>query len=268
MFPELFSIGGFTLTSYGFMAALGALAAIFIFDRNLHHAALSEKQATTITILVIISGLAGARIYYVIQYYDEIFHFMSFWSIFKIWEGGLVFYGGPLLVLPVIYFYCRREKLVFRSVLDICAPALTVAHALGRIGCLLNGCCFSTVACSMPWAVTYPAFSEAARKTAGAAVHPVQLYESCFDLLITIPLFSLARYGRPGAAAGVYMLLYGIWRFFIEFWRNELKYGPFSSAQYISMGFIATGIILIAMAVLCGRKKANHSMTAAADEKC
>ena len=266
MFPHLIQIGGFSLTSYGFMAALGALAAIFIFDSNRQHAALSETQATTIVVLGILSGLIGARIYYVIQFYDTVFRFRSFWKIFKIWEGGLVFYGGPLLALLVIFLYCRKHRLNFAAVLDICAPALAVAHALGRVGCFLNGCCVSTLHCTLPWGVTYPEMSEAGRVTGAVAVHPVQLYESCFDLVIAIPLFYIARKGRNGAATGCYMSLYGLWRFAIEFLRHEPKYGIFTSAQYISIAFFAAGTIFLLTAIF--RKQNDSAETADNNEEC
>lgn len=249
MFPDIISIGGFTLKSYGLMAALGALAAIFIFDRNRSHAALSEKQATSIVIIAIIAGLLGARIYYIIQFYDTVFRFRSIWKMFKIWEGGLVFYGGPVLALAAVFLYCRKEKLNFAAVLDICAPALAVAHALGRIGCFLNGCCCSTVACTAPWGVIYPESSDAYRTTGAVAVHPVQIYECCFELAAAIPLFFLARCRRNGAAAGCYMIFYGIWRFCIEYLRNEPKYGIFTSAQYISMAFLVAGTAFLLSAI-------------------
>lgn len=261
MYPKIYF-----LSTYGIMAALGAITAILLFEKNRDHAHITENESTAIIFIGLVSGIIGARVYYVIQFYDEFFRYRSIWKIFKIWEGGLVFYGGPLLALLAIFIYCRHKKISFISVLDICAPAMAAAHAFGRIGCFLHGCCVSTITCAYPWGVTYPAGSEAAAVTGGAAVHPVQLYETLFNILLALPLFFLARKCRPGAAVGTYMFSYGIWRFIIEYWRNEPKYGQFSSAQYISMGFVLAGIILLAVSIF--RKKHTQEEPQASDEKC
>ena len=264
MHPELFTIGSFTLSSYGLCAAIAALSAAWIFDLNREQAGLSENQATMLIFIGIAAGIIGARVFYVIQFYDEIFRFRSFWKMFRIWEGGLVFFGGFILSLLCIVLYCRRQKIALMGVLDNAAPALSTAHAFGRIGCFLNGCCASTAACSLPWSVTYPAGSLGAEISGGIPVHPVQLYEALYNLLMAYPLFLLVRKAPRGCAAGVYLTGYGLWRFFLEFIRNEPKYGPFSAAQYIGMAIFAAGTALTAWSAM--HRQPSRAETTADEE--
>ncbi len=246
MYPVLFEIGGWKITSYGMMAALAFLMASWIFGLNRKHARLTEDQATVIVILGVLGGIVGARIFYVIQFYDQ-FRYRSWFEMFKIWQGGLVFLGGFILGMILLIAYCRSRRLRLLPVFDAAAPAVALAHAFGRVGCFLNGCCWSAVSCDAWFGVSYPAFSDAARSTGGIAVHPVQLYEALFNLLIFPPLFLLARKARVGFTVAAYLMLYGVWRFTIEYIRKEPVYWIFSAAQWIGLGMVLGGAVLLVL---------------------
>ena len=240
MYPILFQIGSFTIRSYGFMAMLGFLTGWLLIHLNRKHADLTEDQASNLLLIAMVTGILGARIFYVVQFWDE--HFAGRPErIIRIDQGGLVFYGGFLLAMAAIFGYCKWRKLDVVRVLDVFAPAISAAHACGRIGCFLNGCCYGKVTTSI-FGVHYPAGSEAAFKYPGAALHPIQLYEAAENILFCGLYFYLVRKGRRGTAMAAYMMVYGICRFFNEFFRGDNQlYWKFTIAQWICLGLIPTG---------------------------
>ena len=139
MDPIAFQIGALSIRWYGVMAALGFISAMFLLEYNRKFANATKDQCSTLLFLAMISGVLGARIFYVVQF----FHYYrdNMWVIIRIDQGGLVFYGGFLLALLTVVVYSRLKKLDIIRILDIFVPALTAAHGLGRIGCFLNGCC-------------------------------------------------------------------------------------------------------------------------------
>lgn len=162
MCPELFEIPFLNLTikSYGLMMVIGFIAAIFLIrrlSRNLGH---NPDHITNAALYSLVSGIVGARAFYVIHYWDS---FQGrFWSIFAVWEGGLELLGGVILAVSIIIFYMYTQKLPIRRYLDILAVALMLALLFGRIGCFLNGCCFGKPTC-MFTKVTFPYNSPAFR---------------------------------------------------------------------------------------------------------
>jgi phosphatidylglycerol---prolipoprotein diacylglyceryl transferase len=141
--PELFKIPFTELSvkSYGLMMVLGFLAAMYIirrFSRRMGH---NAEHITTAALYSLICGVIGARIFYVIHYWDQ-FRGHGLMQMLAVWKGGLELLGGVVLAILVIAIYLRAKKLPVRKYLDILAMGLMLALALGRIGCFLNGCCF------------------------------------------------------------------------------------------------------------------------------
>jgi phosphatidylglycerol:prolipoprotein diacylglycerol transferase len=159
-------------------------------------------------------------------------------------HGGLVFYGGFIAALLAIYVFAKRQKLSFLKVLDIVAPGTALAHAFGRIGCFLNGCCFGKES-KMHWAVVFPQNSDPYKYYGKlVSIHPTQLYESCANLLIFIVLFVLVRKMKKGRTTFLYLILYGTARFIIEFFRGDHKsfvLGVLTPAQFIGIFVIVAG---------------------------
>lgn len=244
MHPIAIQIGNFSIRWYGVMAAVGFLLAIWMMQLNRREANLNSDQASNMIFIAMVSGVLGSRIFYVIQFWEE-FRYNLF-DIIRIDKGGLVFYGGFILALISLYTYCRRIKVDFIKVFDIMTPAMTIGHACGRIGCFLNGCCFGTVTKS--WiGVTYPLYSEPYMRYPGAALHPAQLYEAFFNILMCGLMFLLIRKVRyKGVPIGAYFISYGIMRFIIEFFRgdNARMFG-LTIAQYIGIGVVGMGLIFL-----------------------
>ncbi len=245
MDPVLFSIGSFSLRWYGLMAAVGFILGLLLFQLNKKYAKLTGDQVSNITMLGMIAGVVGARIFYVIQNWSYYKQHPA--AIIRVDQGGLVFYGGFILALILIVWYVRKIcKCDVIRAFDALAPALAVAHAMGRIGCFFNGCCFGKPA-SCPWAVVYPENTEPFIRYGAMALHPVQLYEAILNIILGAVLFVLVRKCKRGVTMAVYILAYGLLRFVDEFFRGDHSdfVQGFTPAQVIGFGMIPAGIILL-----------------------
>ncbi len=240
MNPIFLEIGPFTLTWYGIFAAVGFLAAMYMLMRNRGHAELESDDVYDLGYWILIPAIIGARLFYVIQFHEQ-FAARPL-EIIRIDKGGIVFYGGLIAALISTYIFCRRRKKSFPSVLDAIAPALALGHAFGRVGCFINGCCFGRPCGDLP-GVVYPRGSAPCEFYPGMRIHPVQLYESGCNLLLAIILHILIRRMKSGKTASLYMISYGVIRFFLEFLRGDHRdyIGPFTPAQVISLFAIALG---------------------------
>src|SRR5688572_19445903 len=125
---------------------------------------------------IIFGAIIGARILYVINYWDEEFAGKPLYRIVTIGRSGLVFYGGLIGASLGTILYCWKNKLPLWKIADVMAPSVALGHAFGRLGCLMTGCCYGR-ACSLPWAIRFPD----THATAGLPVHPVQIYESLLN---------------------------------------------------------------------------------------
>ncbi len=155
MHPELFDIPFIHLTvkSYGTMMVIAFLAAVTLIRRLSRSFTPDPQYITNAALYSLIAGVIGARLFYVIHYFDQFQGRLL--SVFAIWQGGLELLGGILSAIAVIGFYCRYHKLPVRRYLDILAIGLMLALVFGRIGCFLNGCCFGKLT-NLPWAVRFP----------------------------------------------------------------------------------------------------------------
>jgi phosphatidylglycerol:prolipoprotein diacylglycerol transferase len=160
MYPELFEIPFIHLTvkSYGTMMVIAFLVAISLIRRLSRSFTPDPQYITNAALYSLIAGVVGARLFFVIHYFDQFQGRLL--SIFAIWEGGLELLGGVLLAIAVISFYCWYHKLPVRCYLDILAIGLMLALAFGRIGCFLRGCCFGKPT-NLPWAIRFPYRSDA-----------------------------------------------------------------------------------------------------------
>ncbi len=249
MHPVLFSFGPVHLYSYGFLVAIGVLCAILFLKSHASYIAVDSDTIIDLAVTTVLSGFAGARIYYVIQFWE---HFSTDpLSVIKIWEGGIVLYGG--LIGGVIGFsiFIFIKKLPLWSLLDLFVIATSIAQGFGRLGCFLNGCCYGRET-NLPWGVKFP-FSE-------SVLHPTQLYESLFSFLLAgfLYLFWKRNRNKIGLTSIAYFILYPIGRFVIEFFRGDQAkiFLNLSLAQWVSIGFIcATSLI----AIIYGKKNNNRS---------
>lgn len=246
MHPYL-QLGSLSLPSYGLMAMAGALTAFFtVFRLRKTQARLSEDNVLDALIFAVFIGLLGAKVLYLIkspQPWPK-----SFRELWDIISSGLVFYGGLIGGLSGIYLASRKTKQPFLAFTDLIVPGFCFAHAFGRIGCLLAGCCYGVEhegACSVV--------------IDGVSRLAVQPMEAGFLVLLGSVLVFLYVRKRPrrGVVTGLYMVLYAVWRFIIEFWRADDRgfVGALSTSQFIGIFIFAAGGALLVLSIKKGRTR-------------
>ena len=239
MHPILFSFGPVHLYSYGVLVAIGVLGAVSLIRANAPRVSIEPLTVVDLATTTVISGFAGARILYVLQQWE--YFRGSLIDMVKIWEGGIVLYGGLIGGLIGFSIFIWLKRLPFLSLLDIFVPGLALAQGFGRIGCFLNGCCYGKPS-SVFWAVSFPFLDH--------KVHPTQLYEALFCFALSFALLALLRLKfRSGTVAFVYFIAYPVGRFFLEFLRGDnpkvLLNLTLSQCLSISFTVLAVGISAI-----------------------
>ena len=245
MHPHLLRIplpwgGHFTIASYGFMIMCGFLLTLFLAQRRAKRLGLDPNAIFDVAIAMLIGGIVGARLFYVV--YDWPTFRDNPLEVFRIDKGGLIFFGGAAGGIALLLAGLSRKNLPMRRSLDLIISLVPLAHAFGRIGCFLNGCCFGAVTRS--WAgVRFPkVLDPGSQAVAGSPVfvshvnrglvadsaewslpvHPTQLYAVGYNLVIfTIVSYMLLRRRREGDVAWTYLGLYSVARFLNEFVRDD-----------------------------------------------
>lgn len=240
-----FQLGPATVTWYGLCVASGFWLGAWTAARRARKAGMSPDAVWDLLWVLIVGGIVGARLLYVLTYWERDFRHAPWTEVFMVHHGGLVFHGGFLVATAAGFVWCSWKKVPAWTMADILAPSLALGHALGRVGCLLNGCCFGR-ACSMPWAWTYPKSHE----TRGLPVHPTQLYEAVLCLALAGALaWGFRRRRFEGQLFALYLLAYGVMRGVVELYRGDypasaLTAGIWTPAHWVSAGIIVFGGVL------------------------
>ena len=236
MYPVIFRIGSFEITSFGVMVAVGAMVGLWLFRRELLKSQLPES-ATDSALAGLIGGIVGAKLLYVAENLSSapVLDLLTDRGGMS-WFGGLVGGVGAGLVMMAL----RRWPLI--PVLSAATPALAVGHLLGRIGCFLVGDDYGRPT-TLPWGVAFP---EGLPPT-DVPVHPTQLYEAAF---LGVLAWLLIRWRRRGvgdaAVVGRYLLLAGGFRFALEFLRINVRVaGPLTVAHLFALGIVLAGVGLL-----------------------
>lgn len=208
MRPVLFSIFGIDVQSYGASKALAALVAAFLLARAFDRLGLTRDSAYSLVLWATVWGFVGAKIYYLIEHAPDLM-LHDFGGMGFTWYGGLI--GGVTSAVVVV----RRHHLPLGAVAGATAIPLTIAYAIGRLGCLLAGDGTYGKATSLPWGMT---FTKGVVATT-VPVHPTPLYEALAALVIAAILWLIARTWNPSAVFGAYLVLSGISRFLVELLR-------------------------------------------------
>jgi len=236
MYPVLFRLGTFEITSFGVLVALGALVGLWILGRELRRSQLPENAADA-GIAGVAGGMAGAKLLWVVEHLGEEPVTSLLFS-----RGGLSWFGGFAGGLAAGLLLLRYRRIPIMPVLSCAAPALAVGHAIGRIGCFLVGDDYGRPS-SLPWAVAFPQ----GLPPTSTPVHPTQLYEALVLVPIALLLVRLRRQGRADAFVfGSYLLLAGSARFLIEFARVNIPVlGPLTVAQLAAIAAVVSGLFLV-----------------------
>lgn len=247
MHPVLFSLGPITIHTYGFLVASGFILALEVIRKLSVRSKLNPEKMVEICYGLLFIGFLGARVLYIITRWSDFS--LDPWAIFKIWEGGLVFLGGPIADIPYLIWIYKKTRLPVWKSLDIFAPGLVLAHALGRLGCLASGCCYGKPT-GTEFGVRF--YSELVDPhLRGVLLHPTQLYESFSLFILFISLIWIHRRKLfDGQVALTYLLIYPVIRSIIEVFRGDQIRGfvidqVLSTSQFISIFiFVGAGIAL------------------------
>lgn len=253
----LFHIGSFGVPSMGLCILVGAILAVFLSWLLRRYSSLDwNGEFVDSVIWAVLLGFVGMKILYWIvtpNVFSDLFKGgVTFSAIVSLITTGMVFYGGLLGGILGIFLISRKKKKSFFAFSDLMAPCFCVAHAFGRVGCLLVGCCagvepgesvlFGAATYGGACAFTY---------ADGTQHLPVPLMEAVFLLVLcAVLVLILKREKHLGAVTGWYLVLYAIWRFVIESFRGDAErgiYGLFSTSQWISFGILIAGILILVL---------------------
>ena len=234
--------------TYGLMIAIGFLLAIYTVRRLAAFNKISPDLVSDLSFWLLMTGFVGARLLFVITGLD---YFMSNpIEIFKVWEGGLVFFGGLISATAYGVYYIKKHKLPIWTMIDILTPGVVLAHAFGRLGCLGAGCCYGRPT-DVPWGIKLNSeLVDAAFR--GVPLHPTQLYESVSLFILFGGMMYLSRHKKFQGEVGLtYFMLYPIIRSIIEIYRGDtirgfVIDGVLSTSQFISaIVFVAATTVLV-----------------------
>src|SRR6267143_1434485 len=257
MYPRLFELGPITVYTYGVLLAAAYLFGLKLAMVRAKARGLDANRVLDLGIYIIISALIGAKLLLLVT------DFRTFTAnpreLLTLARSGGVFYGGLILAVTVALIYIHRIGLPLWTTCDVFAPGIALGHVVGRFGCLFAGCCFGKPT-SLPWGITFTDTFAATNvgTPLNTPLHPTQLYEAGAELLILLVLLRTERKGRPfpGRTFWLYMLLYAISRFVIEYFRGDERgtVGIFSTSQFISV--ILAPLAVVMLIYLARRKEA------------
>lgn len=250
MHPIAFQLGPLSVHWYGVMVALGFMLGLWTAGRRARLVGVPTEKIIDLGPWLIVGSLLGARSLYVISYWRESFAGQPLFEIFAIWRGGLVYYGGLIGATLAGTLYARVKRLALWNLADIVAPSISLGYAFGRIGCLLNGCCYGRP-CQLPWAITFP--SGAFGAPTGVPLHPTEVYESLLSLGLYAGLVWLYRRRKfQGQVFGAYLVCYALLRSFVELFRGDYPHhylgGWATPAHLVSVAILLAGIALLLLA--------------------
>jgi len=250
MLPILFKIGTFEVRSFGVALMLAFVVAMFVARARAPRFGIQPDKIVDLSFWTIIAGILGARICYMLlnasyfaKHTNEIYSFRF---------EGLTSFGGLIGGAVAATFWIRKHDYPAKAVLDMLAVPMLLGHAIGRVGCLLNGCCYGK-ACSLPWAVHMQGNL--------TPVHPAQFYDTLVTLLgAGILVLWERRSFKLGQSFSAMLFIYGLSRFIFEFWRDPSTakplIGPMTEAQTTASVMILGGLIMF---WLCSRERKQET---------
>src|SRR3989338_4122135 len=224
-------LGPLTIQSYGMFVAIAFLAGIFLAVKEAKKRKINLEQVYDLSFYILIGGIIGARVAHVIEYWHN---FDGLIDIFKIWQGGLSFFGGFLGALLLAFVYIKAKKLDFWEYIDLFTPSLVIGHAIGRIGCILGDGGHVGKLTTMPWGFLVN----------GEVRHVTAYYSFIFLIPLFIFLFNIKNKKfireNPGSLFMIYLFIYSIGRFVIDLFRADPTYAGLTITQW----FLTTAFFL------------------------
>ncbi len=241
---------GYPLPMYGLLAIFGMVIAVFISTRLAKINGLPVSDVVFASFYCGIGILIGAKLMYFITMLPK---FISNFDVFMANPfgvllyvfSGFVFYGGLIGGALGVIIYCKQFKMPIKPFMEVAAPAIPLMHGIARVGCLCAGCCYG-MEYDGPFSITYP-HNSFTQGIAGVPRFPTQIIETVVNLILFVCLYIMVKRGKSkdGQAIGVYLIVYSIMRFCLEFARGDAIRGGFlglSTSQWISLVLLPFGI--------------------------
>jgi len=248
MHPILFSIAGWPIYAYGVLLAAAYLAGLQLAVVRARRAGIDPAKVMDLGIYLIIAALVGAKLMLIVV--DFKYFSTHPGELFSLVRAGGVFYGGLIVAFLVGLWLIGRYKLPVWSTADLYAPGIALGHVIGRLGCLMAGCCYGRET-TLPWGITFtsPVAQENAGTPLGQSLHPTQLYDAGAELLILVVLLAFERRGKPfpGRTFWAYICLYAISRFIVEMFRGDPR-GTImgvSTSQFVSLVTLPIALFML-----------------------
>lgn len=237
MFPILFRLGSLNIYAYGIFIAIGFIFGFSLAIRRSQIEGIPAERIIDLFFLVVLSSMIGSRALFILINFND--YRRQPLQVFSLWEGGLVFYGGLILATAVSLIYMWKARLPAWKVADLFSPSIALGLFFGRIGCFLAGCCYGKET-SLPWGVTFTDPASLARLN--VSLHPTQLYEAMGSLFLFLFLIWKRKHKTfEGQIFWLFLFLYSVLRFFIEYLRDDPRGFFFGGLLSTSQGI---GILL------------------------
>lgn len=237
MYNDILSLGPFTIHGYGLMIGIGVICALLVGVKRAKSKGLSADAVLSLGIVALVFGFIGAKLLFCIVEFD--LFIKDPWAALS--GNGFVVYGGIISGVLAAFIYCRIKKISFLKYFDLAMPSVAIAQGFGRIGCFLAGCCYGCSTDSFLGVV----FQNSLLAPNGVKLLPTQLFSSAGNFLIALVLVLYAkRQPKDGKVGALYLILYSVGRFIIEFFRSDDRgaVGALSTSQFVAVFMLAVGI--------------------------
>jgi len=246
MHPILHDFGFWTLYWYGPLLAAAYLIALQFAAVRARQRGIDSTKVMDLGIYLIIAALVGAKLMLLVVDFEGVMRNPA-----SLLRAAGVFYGGLIGALIAAIWLVRRYQLPLWTTADLFAPGIALGHVIGRMGCLMAGCCYGRPT-TLPWGITFtsPIAAEYSGTPLNQPLHPTQVYDAAGELLILAILLATERRGRPfpGRTFWGYIVLYGISRFIVEAFRGDPERGIYwtlSTSQWVSLLMIPIALLML-----------------------
>lgn len=241
MLPYLFKIGPLTVFPWGTTLSIAILLGTLVAIKLARRVGFDSDQIMDLAIVLIIGGIVGARLFYVLVY-EPARYFREPLQILALWNGGMVYYGALIGGFITGTWYVLRKKLPFWILADVVAPPLALGYGIVRIGCFLNGCCYGKPTTSF-LGVTFP-YLEGTPNLEVVSRYPTQLFSSMFGfVLFGVLLYIWQNKKFDGQVFLMFIILYALGRSVVEYFReNLLVFGSVTVSQLVSVLIIVPAL--------------------------
>ncbi len=236
--PTILHLGPLEIRWYGLMYVLSFLAVFYFAKQAIKKGKLklTEQELDNFLGIAVIALVLGARLFYIL-FYNLPYFIQNPLKVFAIWEGGLSFHGGLAALILVGWWYTKKKKISFLQTADILTIPLALGNAFGRLGNFINGEIYGKVT-ELPWGVVFSGV-EGAR-------HPTQLYAVAYNLIIFGILYSQRNKNwKPGKILGLFLVLYAVFRFANEFFKDIEVYWFLTMGQWLTIPMLVIGVWLL-----------------------